>query len=254
MFVTKGDIMRDYGLQMYGLRDITPTDMRLALKTAADIGYKQIEFAGFFDNSPEEIRAWLDEYGLTAISTHTGLDLLRLENIAETVATHRALGLRSLACPGFKMNTREELDYAMDIIAAAEPILRAEGLTLSVHNHAREFMTTPYGALAHKEFEEKTNVQFQLDTYWIFVAGKDPVEQMNYYHSLGRLSSIHIRDGMKNTDGRPLGEGEAPVEAVLTRALELDVPIIVENDRLEPSGKAQCTRCFEFLRKYHESH
>ena len=79
--------MRDYGLQMYGLRDITDKDMRLALKTAADIGYKQIEFAGFFDNSPADIRAWLDEYGLTAISTHTGLSLLSPEQIKETIAT-----------------------------------------------------------------------------------------------------------------------------------------------------------------------
>lgn len=246
--------MRDYGLQMYGLRDITDKDMRLALKTAADIGYKQIEFAGFFDNSPADIRAWLDEYGLTAISTHTGLSLLSPENIKETIATHKALGIKDLIVPGFRMGTREELDYAMGVIVAAEPILRDEGITLSVHNHAREFMTTSYGVLAHKEFEEKTSVKFQLDTYWIFVAGKDPIEQIDHYHSIGRLTSIHVRDGMKNTDGRALGEGEAPVEAVLTKALELDIPIIVESEGLNPTGAEENARCFEFLRKYHESH
>ena len=38
----------EYGLQMYSLRDITGTDLKGALKLVAQMGYKYIEFAGFF--------------------------------------------------------------------------------------------------------------------------------------------------------------------------------------------------------------
>ena len=38
------------------------------------------------------------------------------------------------------------------------------------------------------------------------------------------------------------------------KALELDVPIIVESEGLNPTGAEENARCFEFLRKYHESH
>ena len=58
--------MKKYGVQMFGLRDITPTDLRLALKTVADIGYKYVEFAGFFGHSAEEVRSYLDEFGASA--------------------------------------------------------------------------------------------------------------------------------------------------------------------------------------------
>ena len=54
----------DYGIQMYSIRDLTPKDMKAALKGVADIGYKYVEFAGFFDHPAEQIREWLDEFGL----------------------------------------------------------------------------------------------------------------------------------------------------------------------------------------------
>ena len=84
--------MKKYGVQMFGLRDITPTDLRLALKTVADIGYKYVEFAGFFGHSAEEVRSYLDEFGLEVCSTHTGIDKITPENIEETIAYQKALG------------------------------------------------------------------------------------------------------------------------------------------------------------------
>lgn len=62
----------EYGLQMYSLRDITGEDLKGALEKVAKIGYKGMEFAGFFGHSAEEVKSWLDENGLTVTSTHTG--------------------------------------------------------------------------------------------------------------------------------------------------------------------------------------
>ena len=244
----------EYGIQMYSLRDLTPTDMEGALRTVAALGYKKVEYAGFFDNTAAQIVSWMDRFGLSVSGTHTGWQELTADHFAATVAYHKEIGNKNIIIPGADLSTQQKLDDFIDFVNDVQPKLAAEGISLGFHNHAREFMTTSYGVLAHKEFEEKTSVKFQLDTYWIFVAGKDPIEQMEHYHSIGRLTSIHVRDGMKNTDGRALGEGEAPVEAVLAKALELDIPIIVESEGLNPTGAEENARCFEFLRKYHESH
>ena len=66
-----------YGIQMYSLRDITPSDLDGALKAVADMGYEMVEFAGFFGHSAEDVKAMLDKYGLVCSGTHSGLyDLL----------------------------------------------------------------------------------------------------------------------------------------------------------------------------------
>lgn len=241
--------MTKYGVQMYGLRDITEKDMKLALKTAAEIGYKQVEFAGFFGHSAARIRSYLDEYGLEAISTHSGIDRITPENIKNTICDHKIIGSKNLTVPGVWMATREDLDRSLEIIHFASPILKDEGIALSVHNHSREFILTDYGALVHEELESKTDVLFQLDTFWAFFAGRDPVERMQYYHSIGRLSMIHIKDGCLDRSSKALGEGEAPVKAVLDKALEIKLPIIVESEGLDPSGAEENARCFEFLKK-----
>ena len=94
--------MTSYGIQMYSVRDIAEKDMREALKRLSEMGYRYIEFAGFFDHPAEEIKAWLDEFGLIASGTHTGLAALTPDKIDETIAYHKAIGCRDLILPSAK--------------------------------------------------------------------------------------------------------------------------------------------------------
>ena len=55
-----------YGLQLFSVRDVTEKDLEGALKAVAEMGYSFVEFAGFFGHSAEEVKGWLDKYGLTA--------------------------------------------------------------------------------------------------------------------------------------------------------------------------------------------
>lgn len=242
--------MRKYGVQMCGLRDIAQSDMKLALKTAADIGYKYIEFAGFFDHPADEIRKYLDEYGLEVIGSHTTIDKLTEENIAKTIEYHTALGNKNITFPWIWGKDPEGLERSVATINFAQPILAEHGINLSVHNHYLEFTSGDFQSYSHSQIEKRTDIGFQLDTFWAFFAGKDPVELMEYYNSIGRLTSIHLKDGKKDHSTRALGEGEAPVREVLAKAIELDIPIIVESEGLNPNGAEENARCFEFLKKY----
>ncbi len=62
------------GLQLYTLRDIMKVSVPATLKLVADVGYTEMEFAGYFDHSAKEIKQLLDENGLTAPSAHIQLD------------------------------------------------------------------------------------------------------------------------------------------------------------------------------------
>ena len=77
-----------YGIQMYSVRDLAEKDLRAALKCVADIGYKYVEFAGFFGHSAEEVRSWLDEFGLDEESY-----LKEADELAEFIYRAKAAGL-----------------------------------------------------------------------------------------------------------------------------------------------------------------
>jgi len=45
-------------------------DVAATLQAVAGIGYDEVEFAGYFEHSPGQIRGILDRFGLAAPSTH----------------------------------------------------------------------------------------------------------------------------------------------------------------------------------------
>src|SRR5262245_61672017 len=61
------------GLQLYTVRNEMGKDFEGTLKRVAEIGYNQVEFAGYYNHSPAEVKAILDRYGLTAPSVHVPL-------------------------------------------------------------------------------------------------------------------------------------------------------------------------------------
>ena len=100
----------EYGLQLFSVRDVTERDMEGALRQVAEMGYRSVEFAGFFGHSAQEIKGWLDKYGLTASGTHTGMSELTGDKLQETIAYHQAIGCRNLIVPYESFATKGEID------------------------------------------------------------------------------------------------------------------------------------------------
>jgi sugar phosphate isomerase/epimerase len=129
----------------------------------------------------------------------------------------------------------------------AQPILAAEGIRLGYHNHSHEFAVMPWGSTIHGELEKRTQVHFEIDTFWAFNAGCDPVAVMERLGS--RIHVIHLKDGFMGGKGTPLGGGEAPVQAVVEYASKNGIAMVVESETLQPSGLAEAEICIEFLKK-----
>src|SRR5258708_13881221 len=58
------------GLQLYTVRDQMKADFDGTIAKVASIGYKEVEFAGYFGRTPEQVRAVIDRNGLTSPSCH----------------------------------------------------------------------------------------------------------------------------------------------------------------------------------------
>ena len=246
--------MTQYGLQMFSLRDITKDDLKGALAAMAKLGYKKVEFAGFFGHDAKDVKAWLDEYGLVASGTHTAIEEIAPDKIEETIAYHKAIGCNVLIIPAYHNQDEEaSLEATISAMNYAEPILKEAGIRLAFHNHSGEFQVKPFGKRIFDELYNRTNIFFELDTFWAWAAGENPVELMKQLHDAGRLCEIHLKDGHQSVNGaRPvgksLGSGDAPVKAVRECALELGVTMVVESETCNPDGMTEAKICIEYLK------
>ncbi|MBQ9773892.1 MAG: sugar phosphate isomerase/epimerase [Clostridia bacterium] len=236
----------EYGLQMYSVRDLTEQDLEGALRQVAALGYEFVEFAGFFGHSATDVRRMLVENGLTVSGAHTGLGELTPERIEETIAYHAALGNDSIIVPWESYPTKEKLDAVIDALNAAQKRLAEAGIVLGYHNHAFEFEPTAYGLNIFEELVKRTQVELEIDTYWVYAAGLDPIEVLESLK--GRVRVIHVKDGLTDRTGRALGEGTAPVAEVIAYAKKNGLRMVVESEDLNPSGIEEVGRCAAYLK------
>ena len=238
----------EYGLQLYSARDAAGENYEAMLKAVSDMGYTLVESAGFFGNSAEKVKEMLEKYRLTLVSTHTGWGEV-VDRLDETIAYHKAVGCHDLVIPGAPLGTREEVDFAVETINRIQPILADCGIRLHYHNHSGEFLPNRDGIVAEYELINRTKIALEIDTFWAYHAGVDPVKLMDDYKD--RISLIHLKDGISEEGraiGKSLGLGKAPVLAVREKAISLGITMIVESEGLEPTGLAESKRCIGFLK------
>lgn len=235
-----------YGIQMYSVRDAVAKDYQNALLQMGKLGYQKAELFGAMQPDANTIRRWADEAGLEISGTHTGAPALTEENITKTIADHHTLGCNLLIIPGHDLSTGEKLDEFITLVNAARPVLEAAGITLAYHNHSHEFVPNQDGQIIYDELVSRTSLKLELDTYWAYNAGKDPLQMMDALKD--RLVAIHLKDGFMGGEGMPLGKGTAPVQAVRQKAQDMNLPIIVESETCKPDGITEARECMEYLR------
>lgn len=249
----------EYGLQMYSLRDITKDSMRMALEKVAEMGYKYVEFAGFFDYMPEQIKLWLDEFGLVCSGTHTGMQAITPETIDETIRYHKIIGCDNLIVPGCDWSTPEKAQGVIDALNYAQKKLAENGIRLGYHNHSREFFPNAHGTIFEDEVIQKTTVELEIDTWWAFNAGLEVVKFLE--ENKERIRVIHLKDGIpsapecKNFDhchdgvkGLSVGSGKNVIPEIVEWAKKNGVLMVIESEGLDPTGLGETGRCIEYLR------
>lgn len=190
------------GIQLYTLRGEMARDFDGTLERVAEIGYREVEFAGYFERSPDEVRTVLDRFGLTSPATHLGLEQVR-DDLDATIESARTIGHQFLVVPSLPGNMRSVAGYTevAGILNRAGERAKRAGLAVGFHNHDAEFATVdgqvPFDILLART--DPALVAFEMDLYWISRAGRHPLEYLNAHP--GRFPLVHVKD-MDGTDQR----------------------------------------------------
>ncbi|HKK76630.1 MAG TPA: sugar phosphate isomerase/epimerase [Saprospiraceae bacterium] len=221
----------NYGLALYTLRDTLAENPKGVLKAVADIGYKNIESAGYQDGQfygmePTEFKAYLDEIGLTPLSSHnSSITLDNAEQIAKDV---KAAGFKYLVIPippmGYftvdretrKMGMSGDIEKVTNTINTIAEIVTAQGLECLYHNHDFEFLENENGIVPMDYFIENSDpkfLNFQLDLYWATKAGTDPLDY--FAKAPGRFKAWHVKDMDEEGRFAPVGKGGIDFDRIL---------------------------------------
>lgn len=237
------------GVQMYTLRDYckTVSGTSAALKKVGEIGYKAVQISGMAEpTGAGDIKKILDDNGLYACSTHTGYPLL-MENIGKVIEDHKILGCEGIMCPGLPVELHNKDGYmkAAGDFQRMLPEIKAAGMVLGYHNHAREFQRYDGKTGLQILIDNCPGLESETDLYWVQAGGGDPVYWLDYF--TGRCSQIHFKDmGMLNNSQvmPPIGEGNLNWPAILGVCggagvkyclVEMDTPTIDPFDALKKS-------------------
>jgi len=185
------------GLQLYTVRDLMDKDFDGTLERVAQIGYTNVEFAGYYNRTPEQVRATLDRLKLVSSSAHIGAQLLR-QDAAAQIRIAKVLGQEYITIPSYSFARDGGISAWQQ--GAAEfnrwgALCRDAGLRLAYHNHAPEFVKVEGGPTGYDVLLRETDhslVDFEMDLYWTAFADQDPLAWFTKYP--GRFAMWHVKD------------------------------------------------------------
>jgi sugar phosphate isomerase/epimerase len=214
------------GLQLYSVRTLLPTDYAGTLKQVGQLGYKEVEAAGFFNLPVETVKTAMQGAGLRCVSAHYPLMLLN-QHLEEILAFCKSLGVGYVVCsspmhqqPGVKGPlSMDDWRWSADQFNQVATKVEAAGMRFAYHNHHAEFApingVMPYDELL--KLTDPKKVSFELDCGWVIIGGQDPVHYLKQYPT--RIVMLHVKDFKDNKEPSvELGTGSIDYKPILAAA------------------------------------
>lgn len=204
--------IRPVGLQLYTVRTEMERDYEGTLARVASIGYREVEFAGYFGRTPEQVRSVLRANRLTAPAVHYEYGDLG-EGWQQKLDAAAAIGHAYIVQAWIPAELRRTLDDWRRVAEAynrAASQARAAGLGFAYHNHSYGFDAVD-GRIPYELLLESTDpalVKLEMDLYWITLAGQDPLAYFARWP--GRIPLVHIKD--RSRDGRMVDVGAGTID------------------------------------------
>jgi len=204
------------GVQLYTVRSLMAEDVAGTLATVAAIGYREVEFAGYFDHPPDEIRAMLDANGLASPATHIELAQMSGAALETSVETALAIGHGWLVVPWIaeEMRTANGYREVARILNEAGAAAESAGIRVGYHNHAFEFERVgddPAGPTGYTVLADNLDpalVDLEIDFHWSAAAGTDALTLFEAYP--GRFPLCHVKD--LTADGQMADAGAGVID------------------------------------------
>ena len=216
--------LKTFGLQLYTVRNVFEKDPKGTLKQIAAMGYKEVEgyerapgiFWGMTNN---EFKKYMDELGMSFISSHCEIDK-GFEKKADEAA---AIGMKYLIYNWpYSQQPMDEYKKKADLFNKCGETCKKAGLRFAYHNYESSFQLVD-GIFPHDVLMQETDpalVDHQMDIYWVVSAGQNPETWLKKYPNRFRL--CHIKDRVKGTtkreDSCDLGTGSIDFSSILKTA------------------------------------
>ncbi len=235
---------KNFGIQLYTLRDIINENPKGILKSLAGYGYTQIEsYEGpqgiFWGMSPMEFKNYAGDLGMTLVSTHCDI----FSNFEKKVEQAVSIGMKYIICPW--VGPQKSMDDFKRIAALFNKqgeYCKKNGIQFAYHNHDYSFKPTN-GVYPQDVLMQGTDaklVQFEMDMYWTITAGEDPVAWMKKYPNRFKLAHIKERSLTPINDGKfesvDLGTGSIDYPTLIKKAKTLGLDYLVMEQEYYPNG------------------
>ena len=261
---------RPLGVQLYTVRSLFPAQDEPTIKAIAEIGYKEVEV---IHGDLARLSPLLKQHNLKPVSCHFETAIITgnwPKGAAPANSTWEAaiddakkFGVEYMVMPYLPPAERGDLDSYKVLSEKMNHIgqqTRNAGLQFCYHNHAFEFKgeagQRPIDVML-KNLDPKS-VFFEMDVFWVSVAGNDPVALMKQLK--GRVPLLHLKDKKKGTPVgyvesvshdtfMEVGNGSLDFPAIL-RAAPLDgvKHYFVEQDYTAGDPVASLKQSYNYLR------
>ncbi|HEV2444668.1 MAG TPA: sugar phosphate isomerase/epimerase, partial [Candidatus Sulfopaludibacter sp.] len=185
------------GVQLYTVRNILPQKPAETLAAIKAIGYREIEatYAGL-----DRIWPAVAESGLKPASIHLDNTLMnpgKEDDLARAIDQVKKWGFAYAVFPYLPPAERgglEKIRELTDKLNRAGETCNAAGIRFCYHNHAFEFepMQGTTGFQVMIDHLDPKLCGFELDCFWVSVAGHDPAELLGTLS--GRVPLVHLKD------------------------------------------------------------
>ena len=232
-------------MQLYTVRDELSKDIPGTLKKLKDIGFNFVETA-FWPKAVtiKHAAKYLKDAGLEVSSVHIEIPVGDKKQIM--LETAEAFNCKKMIWHGWPEDKRySSLDGTKElanIYNEANAFAKANGLQFGLHNHWWEFRNKVDDKYVYEVLLENldTDIFFELDTYWIKVAGHDPAAIITKFGK--RVKLLHIKDGPAqwhpsladdNPDPMtPVGKGTQNIPAIVAAAKDNVEWMVIEMDKV----------------------
>ena len=236
-----GATVKQVGVQLYTVRGDLAKDFDGTLAQVAAIGYKEVEFAGYFGHTPQQVQESLKRHGLVSPSAHLDFAIVsNPEKWKQALDDAATIGQKFLVNPWIDESMRNEPGVwkrIADVYNTAGAAAKAHGIQFCYHNHNFEFYASP-GADGKLPFDvlldscEPKLVKMELDLCWISAAGKDPLEYFHRY--AGRFPLVHVK-GLRKVPAA--SETPVPIDKVLPDVTDVGHDDVVDWKRIFAKSK-----------------
>ena len=254
--------LRTLGVQLYTVRTALPKQPAETLKAIRDIGYREIEatYAGL-----DLIWPTLESSGLKPVSIHLDNTLMNAgkeDELARAIDQVKKWGFAFAVFPYLPPAERgglEKIRVLTDKLNRAGERCHAAGLRFCYHNHAFEFepMEGTTGFQVMMDRLDRNLCGFELDCFWVSVAGHDPATLLRELS--GRVPLVHLKDkpaaapvmykeSVDRSTFKEVGNGSIDWKAVLRAAASAKVEhYFVEQDQTPGDPIDSLKQSFAFL-------